>query len=94
MARTKIDPATATEAQKLGMARNAATLELRAAHEPEFNELMVKKAKALGVTWSPRLTDEQKAAAEIKRLLEANPKLDITSLVGPETTPPEDTPKA
>ena len=54
---------------KLRQAYGQATTALRAAHRTEFDALMAQHAEALGVTWSPRLTAEQKAEQEFDQLI-------------------------
>lgn len=74
--------------QKRGKAYNNATNTLRDAHRQEFNTLMVAEAKALGIEWKPRLTEEEKAAEKIKSLLAEHPEIDLASLTGTATEPP------
>lgn len=56
-------------------AYGAATKALREAHREEFNVLMAKEAKTLGVEWKPKPTDEEKAADQLAALLAAHPNL-------------------
>lgn len=60
---------------KLSAARQAATTSLINAHRDEFNSLMEAKAKELGVEWKRKLTSEERAEAELEKLLAANPQL-------------------
>lgn len=61
--------------QKIRQTYTIATQALRDAYPKEFNALRVKAAKDLGVEWQPRPSKEQKAEAELDRLLEENPDL-------------------
>lgn len=71
--------ATDTEADKrkeaLRKAYSNATAQLREAHRTEFDDLYSKAAEALGVTYTPRLTPEQKAEKDLADLLEKFPNL-------------------
>lgn len=51
-------------------ARSAALSVLRKNHAEEYNDLLAKEMDERGIDWSPRLTPEQKAKAEIQRLSE------------------------
>jgi predicted ArsR family transcriptional regulator len=64
-----------TRQQNLNAAAAAAAKRLKEAHIDQFNEFMVEEAKARGEKWAPRPTPEQKAEAELRALLEANPSL-------------------
>lgn len=59
----------------LRKAYGLATTELRENHRDEFNDLYQKAAKAEGVEWSPRPTEEQQAAALFDDLLVRFPHL-------------------
>lgn len=59
----------------LRQAYGKATTELRTTHKDEFNTLYAKHAAALGVDWSPRPSDEQKAEAQFADLLANYPHL-------------------
>lgn len=48
---------------------------LRENHLDEFNKLRQIEARNLGVDWSPKLTPEQAAAAEIEAHLQVYPHL-------------------
>lgn len=63
---------TATAQRK---AYGLAQKRLREAHRDEFNAFMKEEAKALGVDWSPKPTEAEKAAAEMEALLTAHPEL-------------------
>lgn len=56
-------------------AYGTAQTRLREAHREEFNQFMVEEAKALGLDWRPKPTDEQKAASQLAALLAAHPGL-------------------
>lgn len=61
--------------RKIRQAYTVATQALREKHPEEFAELRVAAAKDLGIEWQPRPSREQKAQAELDRLLEENPEL-------------------
>lgn len=44
-------------------------------HRAEYNRLVEKNAKAVGVQWSPRPSAADRAAAQIAALIEQNPEL-------------------
>lgn len=77
---------------KLRQAYSLASQELRQTYQKEFNELRVKHSKALGVEWTPRPSKDEKARAELDRLLSENPGLmeDLAARVLPtvETNTP------
>jgi hypothetical protein len=50
-----------------------ATKELRSAHHDEFVKLQKKHAESLGVDWSPRLTEEQRARQTYEELVAKYP---------------------
>lgn len=56
-------------------AYSAATAKVRDAHRDEFNAFMVEEAKALGVDWKPKPTEEEKAKAQLDALLAEHPHL-------------------
>lgn len=62
-------------ARLLRQAYGTANTRLREAHRSEFDELYSLAAEELGVTYTPRLTAEQKAEQELKDLLEKHPHL-------------------
>lgn len=53
----------------------AASQRLREAHLTEFNLYRQEEAKARGVEWTPRPTADEKAQAELERLLAEHPDL-------------------
>lgn len=61
-------------------ARSAALSALRKNHAEEYNGLLAKEMEERGIDWSPRLTPEQKAKAEIQRLSETF-KIDLAEIV-------------
>lgn len=69
-----------TEAQVRREADYAATARLKEAHLPEFNELKSREMRARGIEWSPKPTDEEKAAAAVQELLAKHPGLRDTIL--------------
>lgn len=68
----KKNPATpeADDNKARSAARSAALSALRKNHTEEYNDLLKKEMEERGIDWSPRLTPEQKAKAEIQRLSE------------------------
>lgn len=64
-----------TKQAKVRKAYSAATARVRDAHREEFNAFMKEEAKALGVDWSPKPTDEEKAKATLDALLAQHPHL-------------------
>lgn len=60
---------------RLGRARNAAILALIEKYQGDFNTLMINEAANEGEKWEPRLSEEQKAEAAVRELLEAHPGL-------------------
>lgn len=50
-----------------------ATKELRSTYHDQFVELQKKHAKALGVDWQPRLTEEQRARQTYEELVAKYP---------------------
>lgn len=59
----------------MSAARSAAAATLRQNHHEEYNDLLVREAKARGIEWSPRPTKEERAAQEMYRLLRDYPEL-------------------
>lgn len=74
----------------LRKAYGAATKRLREAHRDEFNQFMQAEAKTLGIEWSPKPTDEQKAATQLAALLADYPGLREQMGLPPEAGPSED----
>jgi hypothetical protein len=73
-------PADATDEQKdrqrlLRQAYGAATTRLREQYRDEFDRLYAQEAQALGIEYKPRPTAEQKAAEQMRALLEEYPHL-------------------
>jgi len=56
-------------------AYSAAEKRLREENRDRFNALMAEEAQARGVDWKPRPTAEEKAQAELDRLLAEHPAL-------------------
>jgi hypothetical protein len=67
--------AVVNEAAKKNQARSNAEKELRDHHPDEWAQLMTTHHQRLGVTWNPRLTDEQKAAKQVETLFENYPEV-------------------
>lgn len=67
---------------------------LKDAHIDEYNRLRIAAAQELGVEWKPQPTKEEKAEAEIRRLVAENPGLAdrYPNLLkgNEEETPPEE----
>lgn len=66
---------TAERKDLLRQAYGKATQTLRENHRDEFNTLYSEAAGALGVEWSPRLTEEEKARQQFDELLAQYPNL-------------------
>ena len=64
-----------TEQNLQRKAYDAATSDLRAKYRTEFNELRAKHAADLGVAWTPRLTEYEKAEKLMAELLAKHPEL-------------------
>jgi hypothetical protein len=56
-------------------AYSAATTRLRDAHREDFNTFLVDENQKRGITWSPRKTDEEKAAETLAKILKDYPDL-------------------
>ena len=63
------------DSAKMRKAYGSAMTRLREAHRDEFNVFQAEEAKKLGIDWKPKATAEEKAAAEVDRLLAAHPSL-------------------
>lgn len=59
----------------LRKAYGQATQDLRDKHRDEFNQQYAERAAEAGVEWNPRLSPEEKAAAEFDALLAEFPQL-------------------
>jgi hypothetical protein len=93
--KTKTTEAPLTDEQKVAKTYSMANAKLREAHLPEWNRLRQEAATALGVTWEPQPTKEQKAAAEIEKLIAANPGLaNVFVRQEPEADPDVEEPSA
>lgn len=68
-------------------ARSAAARRLRDAHAEEYNGYLGEEMAARGIEWTPRLTDEQKAAKQVSDLLTQYPGLAATFAVTAWTEP-------
>lgn len=66
---------TAERKDALRKAYGQATNTLRDTHRDEFNKLYSEAAAALGVEWSPRPTEEQRAEQQFEELLNQYPHL-------------------
>jgi hypothetical protein len=65
-----------TREQRISKAHNHALGVVKDAHIKEFNEAKVAEAKRLGVTWEPKLTEEERARKELEELLARHPSLE------------------
>lgn len=72
MAKAKDEKVDGKEMQQ---ARSAALSRLREEQRERYNEILVEEAAARGITWTPQPTKEEKAEAEVRRLLAENPAL-------------------
>lgn len=66
---------TPTDSDLRSQAYNKATRDLRAKHREEFTAMVTAEAEALGVTYRPRLTAEEKAERKLAALMEEHPHL-------------------
>lgn len=64
-----------TEQEKQKAAYVNATRRLREDHRENFNKLRIEEADKLGVKWTPKPTEEEKAAEQLARLIETYPHL-------------------
>lgn len=71
-----------TDDQTRAAARTAASRRLREMYPDEWNRLLGEEMGSRGIEWEPRLNKEQKAIAEIKRLLDENPEIDAEDIFG------------
>lgn len=71
MAKKKQD----NEKALLRQAYGQATQDLREAHREDFNKFYAARAEALGVSWAPRPSAEEKAEATFDQLLVEYPHL-------------------
>jgi len=62
--------------KKLREAYTRANTRLRVAHQKEFNQYRIEEAERLGIELSLRPTKEEKARADLKKLLAENPDLE------------------
>jgi hypothetical protein len=67
--------ATVERKDLLRQAYGKATARLRDEHREDFNKFYAEAAKDLGVDWSPRPSDEEKAARAFEQLLIDYPDL-------------------
>lgn len=73
---TPAEPASGErKSNKLLQARHAATAALIDAHREEFDQLYTAEAEKRGVTYTPELSEAQKAEQTLNRLLEDHPEL-------------------
>lgn len=61
--------------KRMSKAYTSAQKDLREAHQDEFNGYYQARAAEQGIDWTPRLSKEDKALAEIEKLLTDNPSL-------------------
>jgi uncharacterized protein YdeI (YjbR/CyaY-like superfamily) len=64
-----------TDGKEMQQARSAALSRLREENRARYNEILVEEAAKRGITWTPQPTKEEKAEAELQRLLAENPAL-------------------
>ena len=70
-----IPDAAETTADNKKKAYSKATTRLRAENPALWNAILKDEYAKVGIDWDPRPTDEEKAAAEIERLLATHPNL-------------------
>ena len=75
MSDTPTNEKSLTEKEVIARARAMAARDLRGKYRSEHDGLVKKHAKSMGVDWSPRPTKEERAQAELERLLAENPSL-------------------
>jgi hypothetical protein len=68
-------PAVESEEVKLQRARSAAVSRLRDENRERYNALLTEEAEKRGITWKPKPTKKEKAAEQMRRLLEEYPEL-------------------
>lgn len=61
--------------KKLTKAYSNATTALRKAHPDEFNQLRVKAAAELGIEWTPRPDEEQRARQQLQEIFGKYPHM-------------------
>jgi len=67
--------ARAKRQEKLTAAYTTASKKLRDTYRAEFNQMMKAEAALLGEEWSPKLTAEEKAEADLRKILAEHPAL-------------------
>lgn len=70
-----VESTQSTRQQALNAASGAASKRLKEEHQAEWNKYMSEEATARGQEWKPKMTKEQKAEEDFKRLLAQNPHL-------------------
>ncbi len=78
-------------AEKQKTAYRNAMKRLREENVEAFNKLRVEEAAKLNITWTPKPTEEQKAAEQLARLIETYPHLaeELRRGATPEADPGE-----
>lgn len=75
MPKTETPVAEMTDAEKRRKAYAAGEKRLREAHRDEFLQYVQEEARALGVEYKARPTEQEKAQAALDALLAAHPEL-------------------
>lgn len=75
-----------TRGAALNKASAAASATIKERYIDEWNVEMEKEAKALGQDWKPRLTPEQRAEADLAKILAEHPDLAAKVAAGQVTT--------
>ncbi len=65
----------------IGQATNAAYKRLKEAHPEEFNQYKAEEARQLGLDWTPRMTDQQRAEKKMREIADQYPDL-VQQVVG------------
>ena len=70
-----VDTDTADTAAARREAYSAAQTRLREEFKSDYNRIMAEEMRKRGIDWSPRLTEEEKAAKQVADLLAQFPSL-------------------
>lgn len=86
-ASTETSTASDERAGLLRKAYSNASTRLREENRGRFEALQVEEAQKLGIDYKPKPSKDQRALAEIQRLLAENPGLDLGALGLPSAEP-------
>lgn len=82
MADKKTTSSRDEEQKARAAARSAAASRLREAHRSQHDEYLADEMRKRGIDWKPKPTPEEKAKAELARILEEYPHLKESDLAG------------